>query len=117
MNEQSSERGTRRYTNGVLTVIAGALIALVAQSTVGLPSIAEAQAQRERDRAQGADIGGFNPADDRRQLISELRSVNDKLDRLISVVGRSPLDVNVVRMPKDAPAPAAGAQSNAGEQE
>lgn len=112
-NENTSNgRSSNAYLNGALTVIIALLGLNLLRTTVGLPAMSEAQAQRDRGSAVLDQNGGglANPADDRRALISEMQRVNEKLDRLTAAVGGGkPIDVNVVSMPKGA-----GEKQNAG---
>lgn len=86
---------TRRpfaYLNMILTVIAALLALLVIRD----PSPALSQAHAA---SPGATPKGIqNPADQRFQMIAELRKINEKLDRL-SGNFKGPVDVNVVKMP------------------
>ncbi|TVQ31605.1 MAG: hypothetical protein EA376_09045 [Phycisphaeraceae bacterium] len=90
--------GSNAYRNGALTAIAVLLATLLAQSTVGLPGVSQADAQ---SRSATRQTGGIiNPADQRQAMIAELKRLNDKIDTLSDRLGRPPFDVNVMRMPR-----------------
>lgn len=102
-NQPQSAQRSNVYLNGVLTAIAVLLGLAVAQGTIGLPEAQEAMAQRVSNASGGSgDAGIINPADQRQMMIAELRRMNEKLDKLNGVLARTPLDVNVVAMPKAA---------------
>ncbi len=90
---------SKTYMNCVLTVIACLLALVLAQGVVGLPSPAMAQASRERitpDPARGI----VNPADQRAEIIAELRKLTSKMETLGARLGASgPIEVRVVEMP------------------
>ena len=73
-----------------LAAVAGALIA---QGTGVLTFASPAQAQR------AGSSGILNPADQRNEMIVELRKLNDRLGKLEKAVTASTFDVNVVSMP------------------
>ena len=87
---------TRRpfaYLNMILTVIAALLALLLIRD----PSPALSQAHAAASPG-GAARGIQNPADQRFQMIAELRKINEKLDRLSGAL-KGPFEVNVLKMP------------------
>lgn len=93
MNDRTSPPArSRAYLNAVLTAIALLLAAVLFQNTTGAPALSEASADT---RGSG---GLANPADQRREMINELKRVNDRLERLSREI-KAPIEVEVVRMP------------------
>lgn len=95
-----SRNGT--YLNGVLTVIAGLLTVLVAQSTIGVPGPDAAQAaDRTIATSPGVrePIGIPNAADQRNKMNGILESIDSRLGRIESQLSK-PLDVKVIDMPE-----------------
>ena len=100
--DRTDERGTGRYMNGVLTVIALLLGVLVLQSVVGGPGLSEAQAQRSRrTAAKVAALAPPNAAAQRVRMISELERISERLASLGSAMD-GPIDVRVIEMPESA---------------
>lgn len=84
------------YVRGALTVIAGALVALAFSVGDGMTSEAEAGRSRNRET-----VGGFvNPADQRNQMIAELKRLNERIGGLEKKLKDGPLEVIVVEMPQ-----------------
>jgi hypothetical protein len=90
------------YLNGVLTMIAGLLVVLVAQSTIGVPGVDTVQAA---DRVTAAPttarepMGIPNAADQRARMIASLDAIDGRLARIESALSK-PLDVKVIDMPE-----------------
>jgi hypothetical protein len=126
MHTASARRSPHWYTNAALTAIA-ALLGLHLLQGSGGSLVESAQAQegkREkvtvvggRPASEDAGAGLISAAEQRKAMISELRSINDRLERVESALARG-INVNVKTMPasKDeakaasAPAPAAPAK-------
>lgn len=101
------------YRNVMLTAIAG-LLGLIAMQNFGVPGAAPAYAGPETESASPSS-GLANPADQRRQMIAELKGIAQRLERLDSrmqsLEGKinNGLKVRVIEMPaskkSDEPAP------------
>lgn len=99
----------RTYTNMALTVIAG-LLAINTFDRARTGFVGEAQAQPTTVRnAPGASAatpgfsedessGRINPAEQRKQIVTELRSIGTRLDRVEAVL-RTGLSVKVTELP------------------
>jgi hypothetical protein len=120
MHSPSTKRSPHWYTNAALTAIAVLLgLHLLQGSGASLVDSAQAQeGQRDKVTIVGArpasDDGGaglISAAEQRKAMISELRSINDRLERVESALARG-INVNVKTMPaskdeaKAPPAPA-----------
>lgn len=94
MRQNCSERapsGAPQRSSLLLVVIAALLVLLLAREGPGESS---AMAQ------SGAPSGGLaNPADQRNQMIAELRRLNDEVASLRELM-QKPMRVEVVRMPE-----------------
>ncbi len=93
MSSTRSGFQSRRATSVLLSINAMLLIALVFQWTPPAPASANPSATR---RPQGV----VNPADQRKDMINELRRINQKLDALNEKLSR-PFEVRVIDMPSD----------------
>lgn len=89
-NQNSSDRGQRRYTNAALTAIA-VLLGVNALNQSGLSPVSSAYAQ------QGED-GLVSAAEQRKVMISEIRQLSGRIERLESVISRG-VNVKVLEMP------------------
>ncbi len=90
------------YLNGVLTVIAGLLVVVVAQSTIGVPGLDSVQAADRMSAGTSSarePMGIPNAADQRARMISSLDAIDTRLTRIESLLSK-PLDVNVIDMPE-----------------
>lgn len=106
MNPTSTPAANRTYTNVALTVIAGLLAVIVVDRVT--PSAASAQPATVRnvpgavtvvDQAPVETSGGLaNAIEQRKQMITELHSISQRLDRIESVM-RTGLSVKVTDMP------------------
>lgn len=88
-------RTTGRFADAgrlALAVIGGVIVVEAARVAVFA-----APAQAQAGTRQGAGI--LNPADQRNEMIKELRALNTRLSALESAVTGSTFDVNVVSMP------------------
>ena len=85
---------SRHATRALLTLNAILLIGLMAQWTP-----APASAQRPGFPDSRPNTGMVNPADQRREIITQLKSVSARLDRLNEKLSR-PVEVKVVEMPR-----------------
>jgi hypothetical protein len=88
----------RTYTNGVLTVIAAVLVLnWLGQGATAL-STAAAQPADESAFQPDDPSGRISAAEQRKQMIGELRSVSARLDRIESALTRG-ISVKVTDMP------------------
>ena len=100
--DRSDSDGSRRYTNGVLTVVAVLLGVLALQGAVGLPGATEAQAQRSRRTSEKAEpFSPLNSAAQRARIVSELERISERLSSFESAFD-GPIDVRVTEMPESA---------------
>jgi hypothetical protein len=107
MHSTSTRRSPNWYTNVALTAIA-VLLGLHLIKGSGISMVDSAQAQEgQRDkvtivggRPAGDDSGAglISAAEQRKVMISELRSINDRLERVESALARG-INVNVKTMP------------------
>ncbi|MEX2217916.1 MAG: hypothetical protein WD749_04075 [Phycisphaerales bacterium] len=83
------------YQNAALTAIAVLLaLGLAERAGSGLPGVAPAEARQY----QPIEVGLTNALEQRKQMISELRSMNSRLERIESrLAGR--IEVRVIDMP------------------
>jgi hypothetical protein len=94
-----SATNRRRFTVGaLLTALALGVGVLAGMRLASEPT---------GNRAYAQDTSGLvNPADQRRQMIAELRRLNDRLDGIQQTLNSSlrsgPVDVSVVQLPKNA---------------
>ena len=79
------------YRNAALTVIAGILGVIAMRGLDGAPGTAEAAGNRNTG-------GVVNPADQRQEMILELRRVSEKLDALNKTLAK-PIKAEIVSMP------------------
>lgn len=93
MSSTRSGFQSRRATSVLLSLNAMLLLAIVFQWTPPAPASADPTAAR---RPQGV----INPADQRKEMISELRRINQKLDALNEKISK-PFEVRVIDMPSD----------------
>lgn len=107
MHSASTRRSPHWYTNAALTAIAVLLgLHLLQGSGVSMVDTAQAQeGQRDKvtvvgGRPAGDDAGSglISAAEQRKAIISELRSINDRLERVESALARG-INVNVKTMP------------------
>jgi hypothetical protein len=123
MHSTSTRRSPNWYTNVALTAIAVLLgLHLIKGSGISLTDSAQAQdGQRDkvtvvggRPASDDSGAGLISAAEQRKAMISELRSINDRLERVESALARG-INVNVKTMPasKDEAksAPAAGSST------
>lgn len=93
---------SRRYTNGVLTIMAVLLGAIALQGAVGLPGASEAQAQRSRRSSEKAEpFTPLNSAAQRARIITELERISERLSTFESAF-EGPFDVRVTELPQGA---------------
>ncbi len=94
--------GQRAYTNVVLTAIAGLLgIIAVGQQQGGLATSAQAQPQTFAQAPDEPTTGMVGAADQRKQMINELKSISGRLDRIESALNRG-ISVKVTELPAGA---------------
>lgn len=93
---------SRRYTNGVLTIIAVLLGVMMLQGSVSLPGVSEAQAQRSRRAKEKVEpFTPLNSAAQRARIISELERISERLSTFESAF-EGPFDVRVTELPASA---------------
>lgn len=100
---QNDTKPTRRnYTNGVLTAIAALLGVIVLQqaNTTGTQGAALAQVGivGEKTATEDAATGLISAAEQRKAIISELKSVNDRLAAIEGALAKG-INVKVTSMP------------------
>lgn len=89
----------RRFTIGALLTVCALGVGVLAGMRLA--------SEPAGSRAYAQDTSGMvNPADQRRQIIAELRRLNDRLDGIQQTLNSSlrsgPVDVSVVQLPKNA---------------
>lgn len=93
------------YLNGVLTAIAGLLVVLVAQNSVGLPGPSEVGAADKSVSVRSADVapreplGIPNASDQRVRMLNAIEALDARLARIEAKLS-GPLDVKVIDMPE-----------------
>lgn len=95
---ESRNTPSNKYLNSVLTVIA-IMLGLVAMERFfgneGGGQVAVASGTPSED---SGSVGLINAADQRKQIIAELKSMNAKLDKMQGSI-KSPMPVKVLEMP------------------
>jgi len=90
------------YTNGALTAIA-LLLGVVAFQNAGVSGVNTAHAQEPAPLALGGDdsdtSGRISAAEQRKQIIAELRTLQTKVERVEQIMNRG-MNVKVVDMPE-----------------
>lgn len=84
----------RSYLNTMLTVIAALLAIIAFDLVVGAPAPSEASAAE----SDSANVGRFNPAVQRHEILLELRRLNGQMNEVNAALGGA-IEVDVVRMP------------------
>ena len=100
-HSQDRPRHAAGYQNGVLTVIAAFLGLIALERFAGLagaPSEASAQVTGAAQREPGESGGLVSAADQRKQIIAELKKMNQRLDQIDGKL-KSPMSVKVTDMP------------------
>jgi TolA-binding protein len=95
-NLSNPSRPSNKYLNSVLTVIAVMLGLLATERFFG--SSATGQTAMAAPSEETDTIGMVNAADQRKQIIAELKTMNSKLDKLQGSI-KSPMPVKVLEMP------------------
>src|ERR1041384_7677149 len=103
MNTNTPTRPQRFYTNVMLTLIAGATLAMwLDHSGLSLISSAQAQPRQQQSGRPGDDIGDgsalMNAAEQRKAMIAELRTLGSRMEHVEAMLAK-PLPVKVVDMP------------------
>ena len=88
----NNDRAQRRYTNAALTVITG-LLAMNALNQAGVSPVSTAYAQQG-----GGEEGMVSAAEQRKVMISELRQLSGRMERMESALTRG-INVKVLDMP------------------
>ena len=107
MTQQNADR--RSYSNAALTVIALSLgVIAVDRVTAGAPS-ANAQQRLNQPVSEPTEGGMISAQEQRKQMIAELRSMSQRLDRIEGALHKG-ISVKVtempeLRLPKDFAAP------------
>lgn len=107
MTQQNADR--RSYSNAALTVIALFLgVIAVDRVTAGAPT-ANAQQRMSQPAGEPSEGGMISAQEQRKQMIAELRSVSQRLDRIEGALHKG-ISVKVtempeLRLPKDFAAP------------
>ncbi len=91
--DQTTTHAPRSFGRLALAMIAGGVLTLAGGKLLA-PQTAEAQ---RSSRVTGAS-GILNPADQRNEMIRELRKISEKIESLEKTLDKA-LDVNVVTMP------------------
>jgi len=105
--QQNQNKPTRRnYTNGVLTAIAALLGVIVLQqaNSTGSAGVAAAQVGvvGERTATDDAATGLISAAEQRKSIITELKSVNERLGAIEGALAKG-INVKVTSMPAQKP--------------
>ncbi|HYE63904.1 MAG TPA: hypothetical protein VD997_18075 [Phycisphaerales bacterium] len=90
-NTTAAERNQRRTTNALLAAIA-CILGYNALNQAGVSTVSTAYAQ------QGGDEGMVSAAEQRKVMISELRNLSSRMERLESTLARG-VNVKVTDMP------------------
>lgn len=94
--DNRNNASSNKYLNSVLTVIAVMLGLLATERFFGSSSTGQtAMAAPSEDNG---NVGLINAADQRKQIIAELKSMNAKLDKMQGSI-KSPMPVKVLEMP------------------
>lgn len=89
----------RLYTNTLLTLMAGFVLAMMLDRGQGsLMSVADAQHAQQPATRDGDDGGLVSAAEQRKVMIAELRSLNSRMDHMEAVLSK-PMSVKVIDMP------------------
>jgi hypothetical protein len=99
MTNDTRPGSSRMYTNVVLTVIAGLLAVNAVTRSTGIFDPSQAQAQNAAVVPPEEGAGLISAAEQRKVMITELRAIQSRLDRLESAMNRT-LSVRVVEMPE-----------------
>jgi hypothetical protein len=94
----ASRPSGRLYTNTLLTLMAGFVLAMMLDRGQGsLMSVADAQ-HASQPAAGGDDNGLVSAAEQRKVMIAELRSLNSRMEHMEAVLAK-PMSVKVIDMP------------------
>lgn len=97
--ESRSHVPSNKYLNSVLTVIALMLGLIATERFLGSAAGGQtAMAGNVGSSDDTGNVGLINAADQRKQIIAELKSMNSKLDKLQGSI-KSPMPVKVLEMP------------------
>jgi len=95
----ASPRSGRLYTNTILTLMAGFVLAMMLDRGQGsLMSVADAQNHQPAGRSEGDDSGLVSAAEQRKVMIAELRSLGTRMEHMEAVLSK-PMSVKVIDMP------------------
>ncbi len=94
--DNRSNPNSSKYMNSVLTVIAVMLGLIATERFFG--SSATGQTAMAGPSEDNGNVGLINAADQRKQIIAEVKSMNAKLDKMQGSI-KSPRPVKVLEMP------------------
>lgn len=89
---------SNKYLNSVLTVIALMLGLVAMERFFGSDSRGQMAVASAGPSEESGSVGLVNAADQRKQIIAELKSMNAKLDKMQGSI-KSPMPVKVLEMP------------------